>query len=75
MRAFSADVLALGLARMEAHYFRNSIFLPENYLLDNIDRIRNIPTFIVQGRYAAVRDDDLSGWMHGNPLSPGCKLA
>ena len=54
VRAFSADALALGLARMEAHYFRNSIFLPENYLLDNIDRIRNIPTEIVQGRYDLV---------------------
>ena len=64
VRAFSADALALGLARMEAHYFRNNIFLPENYLLDNIDRIRNIPTFIVQGRYDLVcpvrSADDLS---------------
>jgi proline iminopeptidase len=54
VRAFSADALALGLARMEAHYFRNSIFLPDNYLLDNIDRIRSIPTYIVQGRYDLV---------------------
>jgi proline iminopeptidase len=54
VRAFSADALALGLARMEAHYFRNDIFLPENFLLANIDRIRRIPTFIVQGRYDLV---------------------
>lgn len=54
VRAFSADGLALGLARMEAHYFRNDIFLPENFLLDNIDRIRKIPSFIVQGRYDLV---------------------
>ena len=64
VRAFSADVLALGLARMEAHYFRNSIFLPDNFILDNIDRIRNIPTYIVQGRYDLVcpirSADDLS---------------
>jgi proline iminopeptidase len=52
--AFSADVLALGLARMEAHYFRNNIFLPDNYLLENIRRIRHIPAFIVQGRYDLV---------------------
>jgi proline iminopeptidase len=64
VRAFSADVLALGLARMEAHYFRNNIFLPDNFLLDNIDRIRTIPAFIVQGRYDLVcpvrSADDLS---------------
>ena len=54
VRAFSADALALGLARMEAHYFRNDIFLPENFLLQNIGKIRRIPSFIVQGRYDLV---------------------
>ncbi len=39
---------------MEAHYFRNDIFLPENFLLRNIDKIRRIPSFIVQGRYDLV---------------------
>jgi proline iminopeptidase len=52
--AFSGDVLALGLARMEAHYFINKIFLPDNYLLSNIGKIRHIPAFIVQGRYDLV---------------------
>ena len=32
---FREDVVALGLARIEAHYFTNNIFLPENSLLDN----------------------------------------
>jgi proline iminopeptidase len=54
LKSFAGDVLALGLARMETHYFRNDIFLPENFLLDNIHRIRRIPTFIVQGRYDLV---------------------
>lgn len=67
VRAFSADALALGLARMEAHYFRNDIFLPENFLLANVDKIRRIPTFIVQGRYDLVcpirnADDLHSAW-------------
>jgi proline iminopeptidase len=64
VQAFSGDTLALGLARMEAHYFANNIFLPENFLLENVDRIRKIPTFIVQGRYDLVcpirSADDLS---------------
>ena len=51
---FSGDTVALGLARMEAHYFSHDIFLPKNSLLDNIDKIRSIPAIIVQGRYDAV---------------------
>ena len=52
--AFGEDSMALGLARIEAHYFANRIFLPDNALLDNIDRIRHIPAAIVQGRYDVV---------------------
>ncbi|WP_374383057.1 prolyl aminopeptidase [Dongia sp.] len=54
VQAFSGETLALGLARMEAHYFSNAIFLPENFLLENVGRIRKIPAFIVQGRYDLV---------------------
>ncbi len=64
---FSGDVLALGLARMEAHYFSNGIFLPENSLLDRVDRIRYLPAFIVHGRYDLVcpikaADDLTQAW-------------
>jgi proline iminopeptidase len=52
--AFGEDRLALGLARIEAHYFRNGVFLPENQLLQGVERIRNIPGAIVQGRYDMV---------------------
>jgi proline iminopeptidase len=51
---FAGDVVALGLARMEAHYFAHNIFLPDNALLANIGRIRHLPAVIVQGRYDAV---------------------
>ena len=51
---FASDVVALGLARIEAHYFTNDIFLPQNALLDNIGRVRGVPAVIVQGRYDAV---------------------
>lgn len=51
---FAGDTVALGLARIEAHYFVNHIFLPENALLDRIERIRHLPAVIVQGRYDAV---------------------
>jgi len=51
---FAGDTVALGLARMEAHYFKHNIFLPENSLLDNAHKLHNIPATIVQGRYDAV---------------------
>jgi proline iminopeptidase len=51
---FASDVVALGLARIEAHYFTHDIFLPPNALLDNIGRIRDVPAVMVQGRYDAV---------------------
>ena len=64
---FASDVVALGLARIEAHYFMHDIFLPENSLLERIDRIRKVPGLIVQGRYDAVcpivtADDLHSAW-------------
>lgn len=45
---------ALGLSRIEAHYFRNNRFEPEDKLLRHLDRIRAIPAAIVQGRYDIV---------------------
>lgn len=51
---FASDRVALGLARIEAHYFRNGIFLPENHLVENIHKVKGIPATIVQGRYDAV---------------------
>ena len=51
---FADDVVALGLARIEAHYFTHDIFLPPNSLLENAHRLREIPGVIVQGRYDVV---------------------
>jgi proline iminopeptidase len=51
---FAGDVVALGLARIEAHYFVNDIFLAENALLENAGRLRDVPGVIVQGRYDMV---------------------
>ncbi|HZH29023.1 MAG TPA: prolyl aminopeptidase [Azospirillaceae bacterium] len=52
--ASGEDVLALGLARLEAHYFRNNLFDPDDLLLRNVDRIRRTPGIIIQGRYDVV---------------------
>jgi len=46
---------ALALARIECHYFVNNSFFPsDNYLIENVGKIRHIPAVIVQGRYDVV---------------------
>ncbi|MBI4016761.1 MAG: prolyl aminopeptidase [Candidatus Aenigmarchaeota archaeon] len=42
------------LAKLEALYLMNDCFLPKNYILNNIHRIKHIPTTIVHGRYDFV---------------------
>lgn len=49
-----AGYTALALARIEAHYFINDMFMPENALLDNLAAITHLPIHIIQGRYDMV---------------------
>jgi proline iminopeptidase len=52
---FSEPEMALALARIECHYFVNNCFFKtDNYLLENVARIRRIPAVIVHGRYDVV---------------------
>ncbi|HYM72598.1 MAG TPA: prolyl aminopeptidase [Stellaceae bacterium] len=52
--AFGEDRLALGLARIEAHFFTHHLFSGEADLIARIGRIRHLPGVIVQGRYDMV---------------------
>jgi proline iminopeptidase len=52
--AFAEDRMALGLARIEAHYFRNNSFLDDDQILRGARRLAGIPATIVQGRYDMV---------------------
>ncbi len=52
--SFAQDRTALGLARIEAHYFAHNLFLPPGGLLAHMDRIGHIPAEIVQGRYDMI---------------------
>lgn len=55
LEAASADRFATAFARIETHYFVNGGFFEvEDQLLRDVDRIRHIPTTIVQGRYDVV---------------------
>jgi len=52
--AFAQDRSAIGLARIEAHYFAHDLFLPPGGLLAHMAPLRNIPGEIVQGRYDMI---------------------
>jgi proline iminopeptidase len=52
---FTEPHAALALARIECHYFVNNCFFDtDNYLVENVGRIRDIPSVIIQGRYDIV---------------------
>jgi proline iminopeptidase len=52
---FGEAEFALAFARIECHYFmHNAFFDTDNYLIENVGKIRHIPTVIVQGRYDVV---------------------
>src|SRR5690606_28781779 len=49
-----SDAVALGIGRLEAHYFLHGGFMEEDALIRNMARIAHLPAVIVQGRYDAV---------------------
>jgi len=52
-RITEEDMLAF--TRIECHYMVNNLFLPEdNYILNNIAKIAEIPCWIAQGRYDII---------------------
>ena len=52
---FADAEFALAFARIECHYFMNNCFFDtDNYLIENVGRIRHLPGVIVQGRYDVV---------------------
>ena len=51
---FSDPHIALSIARLECHYFRNGCFLRPNQLLEDMNKIGHLPGFIVHGRYDMV---------------------
>ena len=49
------DEFALAFARIESHYFvHGGFFEADDQLLRNVEKLRNIPAVIVQGRYDVV---------------------
>ena len=52
--AFGEDRFALGLARIEAHFFNRHLFTGDCDLIARVGKIRHLPGIIVQGRYDMV---------------------
>ncbi|MBU3737462.1 MAG: prolyl aminopeptidase [Rhodoferax sp.] len=50
----ASDLVALGVGRLEVHYFQHQGFFSDDQLIRGVDRIRHLPASIVQGRYDVV---------------------
>ena len=62
--AATDEQYAWTLARHEAHFIVNNCFLADNQILANCDKIENIPTTIVHGRYDIVCPFDNAWLLH-----------
>lgn len=51
---FGEADFALCFAQIEAHFFANDLFLPPDYIVDNIAKIAGVPVHIVHGRFDQV---------------------
>jgi proline iminopeptidase len=69
---FSSDAVALGIGRLEAHYFRHQAFFEEDQLIANIGRIRHLPALIVHGRYDVICPPSSAFRLHA--AWPGSRL-
>lgn len=50
----SQSLRTLAMSRIEAHYMRNGVFLPEGALIGAVPRFRHVPGVIVHGRYDVI---------------------
>lgn len=51
---YSDPHFALALATLESHYINNRYFIEENQVMNHVNKIRHIPTYIVHGRFDLV---------------------
>ena len=52
MSGYGDEAKTISKASIEFHYFVNLCFLEsQNWIIENIDKIRHIPAVIVQGRF------------------------
>ena len=62
---FNEVDFAIAFARIECHFFVNGGFFPEpDWILKNVERLRGIPGWIVQGRFDVVTPMDSAWRLH-----------
>ncbi len=58
------DHHAYAIARIECHYFVHNKFEPDNYLIEQVHKIRHIPAVIIQGRYDVICPPETAYELH-----------
>jgi len=62
---FNEEDFAIAFARIECHFFMNAGFFDQDgWILKNIDKIRHIPAWVVQGRFDVVTPLDSAWALH-----------
>jgi proline iminopeptidase len=51
---FGEAAFALCFAQIEAHFFANDLFLEPDYIVRNVQRLADVPVYIVHGRFDQV---------------------
>ncbi|WP_100644344.1 prolyl aminopeptidase [Alteromonas facilis] len=54
------------LALLECHYLKNGCFIPENYIMDNVHCIADIPGTIIHGRYDMICKGEAAFALHNH---------
>ena len=55
---YMATHTALAMARISAHFFVNNCFIDTDQILNNVDKLADIPGYIVHGRYDMICPPD-----------------
>jgi proline iminopeptidase len=64
--------LVTSLAKLECHYLINKCFIDDNYILENIAKISDIPGTIIHGRYDMICKTEAAETLH--KAWPGSQL-
>jgi len=48
------DKFYKSMSPLETYYISNKCFLPENYIMKNVSKIKNLPVSIINGRYDMI---------------------
>ena len=50
----ASNECGLAISRIETHYFINNMFIKENFILNNLEKLAGLNAIIIQGRYDII---------------------